>query len=710
MAKNRLITSALPYVNNVPHLGNIIGCVLSADVFARYCRSAGYNTLYVCGTDEHGTATEAKAIEEGLSPKEICDKYYAIHKKIYDWFNIKFDCFGRTSTEVHKELTQDLFKKLQANGWIVENEVEQMYDPEVKKFLADRFIVGTCPHCKYENARGDQCENCGKLLNAVDLINPKSKLSGASPVVKKSNHMFLALDKMQPEIKEWVSDQQRDGFWTNNAVNITNAWLKEGLKERAITRDLKWGVPVPVKGYENKVFYVWFDAPIGYISITKSCRDDWEFWWKDHSVKLYQFMGKDNIPFHSILFPAIQMGSADKWNMVHHLNSTEFLNYEDGKFSKSLGQGVFGEDAIETGIPADAWRFYLLMNRPETSDSLFSWKQFQERNNNELLANLGNFINRTLTFIKNYLGGKVSKHVDEHFVSACDDRINVIIDLYEKVELREVLQEVLALSKSGNAYFQDNEPWKLVKEDVNRANEILYNCLDLVIKLGVLVEPFMPGVAEEIFKQVNVGELKIADLNKFELGEHSIGKPAPLFRKMEDDEINKWREKFKGKQSERGNDFSKVDLRVAQVKEVSNHPDADKLYVLKIDVGSLGERQLVAGLKAYYKPEELQDKKIVIVSNLKPAKLRGVESQGMLLAGEDKSGKVGLVTVDSAIPGDSVHVDGLETSAKDAIKIDDFFKFKLTTKKGGVLVDGKPLVTSKGKVLCERVADGAKIR
>ena len=402
-----LITSALPYVNNVPHLGNIIGCVLSADVFARYCRLKGLDTLYVCGTDEHGTATETKALEEGLSPKEICDKYYAIHKDIYEWFGCSFDVFGRTSTTVHRDVTQSIFKRVYDNGFITKKEVEQLFCEKCDKFLSDRFVEGECPHCNYSDARGDQCDGCGKLLNGVELIKPACKVCKGIPVVKTSDHLFLDLPKLSVELDEWFDAQSEIGDWPLNARRITKSWIKEGLKERCISRDLKWGVHIPLEGYEDKVFYVWFDAPIGYISITKSAREDWSEWWHDSNIPLYQFMAKDNVPFHSIIFPATLKSTRDPWNTLHHLASTEYLNYENGKFSKSRNQGVFGTDAKESGIPADVWRYYLLINRPENADTQFTWKDFQEKNNNELLANLGNFVNRALTFANNNFEGKI---------------------------------------------------------------------------------------------------------------------------------------------------------------------------------------------------------------------------------------------------------------------------------------------------------------
>jgi len=408
--RNILITSALPYVNNVPHLGNIIGCVLSADVYARFCRARGYNCIYVCGTDEYGTATETKAIEEGLSCQELCDKYNAIHQEIYEWFDIKFDKFGRTPTRFQTEIAQETFNQLRENGYLEEKTVEQLYSEPLQKFLADRYVTGTCPKCQYEDARGDQCDSCGSLLNPTELKNPKCAMSGSKPVLKSTRHVFLDLPRLSGDLQAYIDRSSKEGGWSSNCMHVTKAWLDQGLKSRCITRDLKWGTPVPMDGFRDKVFYVWFDAPIGYVSITATyCGDKWKAWWKpseyfvdDDSVpdvELVQFMGKDNVPFHTIIFPACQIGSMKPWTMMNSISVTEYLNYEDGKFSKSRGIGVFGNDAKETGIPVEVWRYYLLSMRPESQDSVFQWDDFAAKSNAELNDNLGNFVNRTLKFI-----------------------------------------------------------------------------------------------------------------------------------------------------------------------------------------------------------------------------------------------------------------------------------------------------------------------
>lgn len=696
-----LVTSALPYVNNVPHLGNIIGCVLSADVFARYLRSQGREVLYVCGTDEHGTTTEAKAIEEGVTPKEICEKYYKIHKEIYEWFGCSFDVFGRTSDKTHHELTQEIFKKVDMHGYATEKELEQLHCPECNRFLSDRFVLGRCPKCGYEGARGDQCEKCGKLLEPTELENPKCKICGARPEMMKTKHLFFELPKIEKPLHDWTHKQAEAGQWTENARSTTETWFREGLQPRCITRDLSWGVTVPKKGYENKVFYVWFDAPIGYISATKKERPDWDKWWKGKDTKLYQFMAKDNIPFHTILFPATLMAANDGYVLLHHINSTEYLNYEGGKFSKSQGTGVFGDDAIESGIPADVWRYYLLANRPETADTEFKWDDFQQKNNNELLANLGNFVNRTLTFLKKNweaVPAATPTEAEQQFLKQAKETAKKATEHLENVELKDGLRTIMLLAKSANAYFQEQQPWK---QEEPRKSTIIATCANIVAVLGALAEPYLPNTSKNIFKQLNMPPMTIQYLQWDTIQEgHEIGTPEPLFQKLEDSQIQEMRGKYGGQP------FGKLDLKVAKIEKAEPHPNADKLYVLEVDVGT-EKRTLCAGLKEHYTPEELEGKLIVIVANLEPAKLRGVMSEGMLLAG-DKNGKVELVSPQDAHPGDHVSIESVAPQAG-KISIEEFQRVKLTTKDGVVVHKGKPLKTQHGTVKCD-LPDGATIR
>ncbi|XP_017249974.1 probable methionine--tRNA ligase isoform X3 [Daucus carota subsp. sativus] len=509
--RNMLITSALPYVNNVPHLGNIIGCVLSADVFARFCRLRGYNVLYICGTDEYGTATETKAMEEGLTPKEICEKYHAIHKDIYNWFDISFDEFGRTSTPQQTGICQAIFTKLFKNRWISENTMQQPFCDTCQRFLADRFVEGTCPKpdCSYDSARGDQCEKCGKLLNPAELKNPRCKVCRATPRIRDTDHLFLELPLLKDILVKYINKMSVEGSWSENALKATQAWLKEGLKPRCITRDLKWGVPVPHEKYEDKVFYVWYDAPIGYISITSCHTSEWEKWWKNpENVELYQFMGKDNVPFHTVMFPSTLLGTGENWTLMKSISVTEYLNYESGKFSKSKGVGVFGNDAKDTKIPSEVWRYYLLTNRPEASDTLFTWKDLQAKLNSELLNNLGNFVNRVLSFIAKPKGRGYGSIVPDapgaetHCpTKALAERVGKYVEQYmddmEKIKLKQGLKTGMSISSEGNAYLQNTEFWKLYKEDESSCAIVIRTSVGLVYLIACLLEPFMPSFTME---------------------------------------------------------------------------------------------------------------------------------------------------------------------------------------------------------------------
>lgn len=722
--KKILVTSALPYVNNVPHLGNIIGCVLSADVFARYARSRGYYTRYICGADEHGTTTEAKALEEGLTPQQVCDKYYKIHKEIYDWFGISFDVFGRTHTDTHAKITQEIFLKLHENGFIAEDFLEELYCEKCKRSLADRFVEGTCPYCGFVGARGDQCDKCGHLINAVELINPKCKVCGATPVKKNTKHLFLDLEKLQPELEKWIKTRGKEGFWTENTVLYTNAWLKEGLKKRCISRQLKWGIPIPLKGFEDMVFYVWFDAPIGYISITAHKFNDWKDWWKNpENVDLYQFMGKDNVPFHTILFPATLIGTRDKYTMLYHINTTEYLNYEDGKFSKSRNVGVFGDDAAKLGLPPDTFRYYLLINRPERSDTVFSWDDFQDKLNHELIGNIGNLVNRTTVFLKKYYNYEIPAYelgeAEKSLIVQIRDYENKITNLLEKVKLKDALKEILNLSSLGNKFFQEAEPWKNVNADKKKAANALYILANLTKDLAILIEPYLPFTAEKIFRQLNIPAVKWDNLGVLSMDKgHRIGEPEVLFEKLVEEQKKNLKEKFSGAGKETAEKetkgaektekagFNLLNLKVAEIKEVKEHPKAEKLYIIKLSLGKQEpERQIVAGIRDHYSMEELKGKKIVIVTNLKPAVLRGVESNGMLLASGSDEGILGLLTVNKAEPGTQVLIRGAEPNSE-IISIDDFQKINLTAKKGKAYSDKEFLKAGDEEVFVENEAEG----
>ncbi|KAJ1801121.1 methionine--tRNA ligase mes1 [Coemansia sp. RSA 2399] len=564
--KNVLITSALPYVNNVPHLGNIIGSTLSADVFARYSRVRGNNTLYICGTDEYGTTTEIKALEENVSCQALCDKYNALHKDVYDWFNLSFDYFGRTTTEKQTEIVQSIFLKCHENGFISEDVMKQPFCETCQRFLADRFVEGTCPRCGYEDARGDQCDKCSGLYNATELINPRCKLDNNTPVVRESRHLFLDLDKLQPKCEAYVNRAAVEGGWPSNGVAITRNWLKEGLRPRCITRDLKWGVPIPLDGFDNKVFYVWFDACIGYPSITANYTDDWEKWWKNpDNVKLYQFMGKDNVPFHTIIFPSTEIATGDNWTFLHHISTCDYLNYESGKFSKSRGVGVFGNNARETGVPSDVWRYYLLASRPETSDTVFTWSDFVSRNNNELLANLGNLCNRVVKFLDGntkYAGvlpapepSRIAAGADTADRRLIDD-VNTLLTRYieqmDGVHIRSGLRTVMDISARGNVYLQESRlDNTLFSEQRAQCDTVLAVAANLIYLLGALLHPFIPATSASIARQLNAPERIITDTFDLELGAgHVIGKAEYLFTRIDEKKIDEWRSRFGGSQNE----------------------------------------------------------------------------------------------------------------------------------------------------------------
>jgi len=711
--KKRLVTSALPYVNNIPHLGNLIQ-VLSADVFARYCRQYGYETLYVCGTDEYGTATETKALSEGISPKELCDKFHVIHRDIYEWFNIDFDNFGRTSTPKQTEIVQSLFHAIDKAGYINEKVLEQLFCEKCDRFLADRYVQGTCPHCGSENARGDQCEDCGKLLEPVELENPKCGVCGSTPEVKSTRHLFIDLPAILPLLESWMDDASDRGFWARNAVQMTKSWIRDGLKERCITRDLKWGIPVPKEGFEDKVFYVWFDAPIGYVSITANYTEDWKDWWQNpEEVELYQFIGKDNIPFHTVIFPSTLLGSGEKWTMLHHMSSSEYLNYENAKFSKSKGIGVFGNDCQDTGIPADVWRFYIFYNRPEKSDTQFLWKDFEEKVNSELIGNLANLVNRTLTFANRFFDGQVPEgEVDSDFWKEVKEKEALISAKLDRAELRDAFKEMFLLSSFGNKAFQAGEPWRTRTEDPAAAASLLRSLIYLVRDLAVLVHPYIPETAEKIVSFLEGADLSWGSLAKLE-GITGINTPEILFKKLEEKQIDGLRERFAGSQEERAaaaeeatleNQFNRdIQLVVGKIVEIERHPEAEKLYVEKIDCGEAEPRTIVSGIVPYYKEEELLGKNVVVVANLKPTKLRGIKSMGMILAAEDKDENVEVIFPEAAEPGTPVVLAGdtRENREYKRLKASRFFEIPLRaedhivkTGETALTVNGEELKTS----------------
>ncbi|CCU78191.1 methionyl-tRNA synthetase, cytoplasmic [Blumeria hordei DH14] len=559
---NILITSALPYVNNVPHLGNVIGSVLSADVFSRYSKLRNRPTLFICGTDEYGTATETRALELGKTPQELCDEFHKKHKDIYDWFDISFDYFGRTTTKQQTIIAQEIYRKLDSNGYLEERTTQQPYCETHGKFLADRYVEGICPKCADPGARGDQCDKCGSLLDPLELLEPRCKIDGATPVTRDTTHVFLRLDKIQDSLEKWVADSSSNGAWSANGVSIAKAWLEKGLEGRSITRDLVWGTPVPAPGYEDKVLYVWFDACIGYPSITANYTKDWELWWRNpENVKLYQFMGKDNVQFHTIIFPGSQIGTGDKWTMLNHLSVTEYLNYEQGKFSKSRGIGVFGDSAQETGVPPSVWRYYLVANRPENGDTQFEWKAFIAANNSELLANLGNFVNRLIKFVHAKLAGVVPEFSESYEDASYDfpcfiREINKLLAEYntemEGVKLRSGLKKLMEISAKGNLMLAGRLDNTNLVESPVRTNNIIGFSLNMAYLIASLASPFMPSTAASIVKQLNMPLAPIPDTWDFKiLGGHKLSKAEYLFTRIPDEKENEWRTKYGGTQASR---------------------------------------------------------------------------------------------------------------------------------------------------------------
>ena len=765
----RLITSALPYVNNIPHLGNLIQ-MLSGDVFARFCRSRGYDTLYICGTDEYGTATETKAIEVNKTPRELCDYYYGEHTKIYDWFHIKFDKFGRTSNEECTEITQALFNDLDKNGYIKEHANKQLFCPHCNMFLADRYVHGTCPKCGSEKARGDQCDDCGSLLDPTELKEPKCATCGSTPEVRETKHLYIDLPSISKKLDGWMNEVSVKGKWSDNAINITKAWIRDGLNERAITRDLKWGIPVPKAGYEDKVFYVWFNAPIGYMSITKQLANelvkagkqsfDWKSWWLPEeseegkskaAVDLFQFIGKDNIPFHTVIFPCTLLGSSHNWTKLYHMSSTEYLNYESGKFSKSRGVGVFGTDAIATGIKADAWRFYIFYNRPEKQDYQFTWKEFREKYNGELLGNLGNLVNRTLLFVNKYYEGIIpDAPVDEALWAKVRELEAKITENLEWANLRDAFHQIFEISDIANKAFQDGEPWKTRSENPEAAAKLIHNLCYVIKDLMIMAHPFIPQFAETILsylgKQISepcfgeepvAGGLNWSDLGKTE-GLDKVGETAVFFTPLDQKTADAFRDKFSGSQQERKDKsegkqkkekkqekkkeepqvlpeseqpvhFAKnIQLKVAKILKVERNPESDKLYVEHVDDGSGTDRIIQSGLVPYLKEEDLLGKTVIIADNLAPRKMRGIESRGMLLAADykDENGKdcVEILTAPWAAPGTKVVLEDDDVNAEKPAEIqaDTFFQIEIkvidkAVQIGGknLVVDGKPLSTEK---------------
>jgi methionyl-tRNA synthetase len=661
--KRYLVTSALPYANGPIHIGHLAGVYVPSDIYTRYLRMKGVDVISICGSDEHGVPITLKARKEGVTPQEIVDRYHKINKKAFEDFGIAFDIYSRTSNKVHYETASAIFSTLYNKGEFTEKSTEQYYDEEAGCFLADRYIMGTCPHCGNENAYGDQCEKCGTSLSPNELINPHSTVSGNKPILRETLHWYLPLDKYEPWLKKWILEDHKE--WKVNVYGQCKSWLDHGLQPRAVSRDLDWGVPVPVEGAKGKVLYVWFDAPIGYISATKELTPDWEKYWKDKETKMVHFIGKDNIVFHCIIFPAI-LNAEGSFILPENVPANEFLNLENEKISTSRNWAVWLHEYLED-FPGkqDVLRYSLCANAPETKDNDFTWKDFQARNNNELVAILGNFVNRALVLTNNYYEGKVPKRgkIDPNDAAVLNEmarfKENVETSL-EAFRFREALKEAMNLARLGNKYLADAEPWKVIKTDPERVKTIMNIALQITANLTIVCEPFLPFSMEKLRGWINFNKLKWSDAGKSDLmaAGHVINKPGLLFAKIEDEEITRQIDKLlatkktneaagvktaPGKDPITFDDFTKIDIRTATILEAEKVPKTTKLLKLKIDTG-LDIRTIVSGIAEYYKPEAIIGKQISVIANLEPRKIKGIESKGMILMAEDKDGNLVIVT------------------------------------------------------------------
>ena len=678
MSKRYTITAALPYTNGPIHIGHLAGVYVPADIFARYQRLKNNDVAFICGSDEHGVAISIKAKKEGTTPQAIIDKYHAIIKQSFADFGISFDNYSRTSAPIHHQTASDFFKKLYEQGDFIEEISEQLYDEEAHQFLADRFVIGTCPKCGNPEAYGDQCERCGSSLNATDLIDPKSSITGSKPTLKATKHWFLPLNRYQEFLEKWILEGHKSD-WKPNVYGQVKSWLDDELKPRAVTRDLDWGIPVPVEGAEGKVLYVWFDAPIGYISSTKEWAEregkDWRPYWQDKNTELVHFIGKDNIVFHCIIFPAM-LKAEGRYILPTNVPANEFLNLEGNKLSTSKNWAVWLHEYLQD-FPnqQDVLRYALTANAPETKDNDFTWKDFQARNNNELVAIFGNFINRVAVLTQKYYEGVIPAAGEFNDIDT--ETLRQITELTEKIEqsleryrFREAQQELMNMARLGNKYLADEEPWKLIKTDPERVKTIMYVALQIATALAVASEPFLPFTSEKLKRMLQLGAITWENLktNATELlkAGHRIGTAELLFEKIEDAAIEKQLQrlentKLANQQEAQANteitvapqkelisydDFAKMDIRIGTILEAEKMPKADKLLILKVDTG-IDQRTIVSGIAQSFAPEEIIGKKVTILVNLAPRKLRGVESQGMILMVENSEGKYTFINPDA---------------------------------------------------------------
>lgn len=674
--KRTLVTAALPYANGGVHIGHLAGVYVPADIYVRYLRLKGEPVLFICGTDEHGVPVTMRARKEGCSPQDIVDRYYKIIKDSFKEFGISFDTFGRTTSKTHAKVASDFFRTIYDKGGFIEKESEQYYDEEAKTFLADRYIVGECPNCHYQGAYGDQCEHCGSSLSPTELINPHSTVSGSKPVLKKTKHWYLPLDRYQSWLEQWILQDHKE--WRSNVYGQCKSWLDAGLKPRAVSRDLDWGIPVPVEGAEGKVLYVWFDAPIGYISNTIDLRpDDWETWWKDPSTRLIHFIGKDNIVFHCIVFP-VMLKSEGSFILPDNVPANEFLNLEDNKISTSRNYAVWLHDYLKD-FPGkqDVLRYVLTANAPETKDNNFTWKDFQARNNNELVAVYGNFVNRALQLTKKYYNGVVPEvgeltAFDHQIIDEFTDVKNRLEQLLDTFHFRDAQKEAMDLARIGNKYLAESEPWKVIKTDPQRVGTILNVALQLVANLSIAFEPFLPFSSKSLRDMLALETCVWGDLGRIDIlaAGHRLNEPKLLFSKIEDSEVEAQMKRLQDTVKANAEaeskvapvkaniggleEFQKLDIRVGLIKACEKVAGKDKLLKFTIDDG-LGGRTIVSGIAKYYKPEELVGKQVCFIANLPPRKFGNIESQGMILSALNYDGSISVTTVDREVkPGSEV--------------------------------------------------------
>ncbi|HBI40811.1 MAG TPA: methionine--tRNA ligase [Tenacibaculum sp.] len=670
--KRYTITAALPYTNGPIHIGHLAGVYVPADIYARFLRGTGNDVAYICGSDEHGVAIPMRAKKEGVSPQDIIDKYHSIIKNSFADFGISFNNYSRTSAEVHHKTASDFFQKLYKDGEFIEEVTEQLYDEEANQYLADRFVIGTCPKCGNEESYGDQCEKCGTSHNATDLINPKSAITGNVPTLKATKHWFLPLDKHEDFLKEWILEGHKND-WKPNVLGQVKSWIDDGLRPRAVTRDLDWGIPVPVEDAEGKVLYVWFDAPIGYISSTKEWAEregkNWEDYWKKDDTKLVHFIGKDNIVFHCIIFPAM-LKAHGNYILPENVPANEFLNLEENKLSTSKNWAVWLHEYLEE-FPGqqDVLRYTLTANAPENKDNDFTWKDFQAKNNNELVAVFGNFINRVVVLTNKYYNGQVPpagnfSEADTDVLEQLKQFPDIIAKSIERYRFREASQEMMNLARLGNKYLADEEPWKVIKEDEERVKTIMYVALQIATGLAVLCEPFLPFTSSKLKNILNINtpeaDNKWTDISEKEVlldPSHQINKGELLFTKIEDKTIQIQLDKLKTtkKANEMANkevepqketiqfdDFTKMDIRVGTIIEAEKVAKTKKLLKLTVDVG-IDTRTIVSGIAESFKPEDIVGQQVTVLCNLAPRKLRGVESQGMILMTDTLEGKLAFM-------------------------------------------------------------------